>query len=228
MSWRNVNPLFYRYVSDGKDMSHVVETFICPSKIAADRKWKKLHRLMRNMKPFDDGKVPPFACKCELCLPHRNLLHLVCNHEPPLSIIDKLLAIFPEFNHQLDKKYRLPLHVVMENRAKYSIVKSLLMNNRKSGSSLDIYGRSPLMSYFDSRSFCSLETMVEICEIHILRDLINMGNIINLIKDASFSSIMQLDQDGKGVVEYALIQDAHVAIVKILTDWHAAQSRLEV
>ena len=160
------------------------------------------------------------SCNCEQCAGRgrENLLHLACEYNSPEYIIKKLMTMFPKYVFEFDNKHRLPLHVAIENDGKYRIVKSLLRKNEEAASVLDENGRSPLLIYFYSRSLRDVKLIneEESIQVFILQKMCQDIKIINLICSISFFSILNTDNDGKGVLEYAIYGGTPQRVVSIL------------
>jgi len=197
--------------------------YACPSSLTKKRKWKKLNALLRSVKNTG-GNNPMFSCKCEQCAGRENLLHLACQYNSPEYTINKLLKIFPKYAFELDHKHRLPLHVAIENDGEYSVVKSLLRENEEGAIVYDENGRSPLLSYFYGRSCRTSELTSTLDSNDIFpHERANQYSqdmrMIDLIRSISFLSILNIDNDKKGVLEYAMGGGADEIVLSILIEW---------
>lgn len=199
--------------------------YACPSTLTKQGKWKELKRLLRSAK-HADGKNPKFSCKCEQCAGPENLLHLACQYNSPEYIIDKLVKICPKYASELDHKHCLPLHIAIENDGTYGIVKSLLRKNEQGASAHDENGRAPLLSYFYGRACraVKLTTKKDSFEIRNVHEYCQDIKIIALIRSISFFSILNIDNDNKGVLEYAMSADVHKFVLINLKQWKISAS----
>mmetsp|Transcript_19698 Transcript_19698/g.39939 ORF Transcript_19698/g.39939 Transcript_19698/m.39939 type:complete len:224 (+) Transcript_19698:154-825(+) len=111
------------------------------------KKWASLRELM--------DKCPSFPLDVEEDHLHQDLqapsaLHILCENQPPLDLVQSFMDRRPEFALQRDYLHQTPLHVAISCGASLSVIHCLLMECPEASELQDHLGRTPLMIACDS------------------------------------------------------------------------------
>jgi len=125
---------------------------------------------------------------------HRNILHILCEHQPPHDIAKKVIDIFPQFAAATDKDLRTPLHVAIVSVTNIFVVECLLASHLESGEMMDVAGRTPL-------SLAAEKSNLEVVRVLILLH----PHVITME-----------DNQGMTPLEHAIVSEAPMSVVKRL------------
>jgi ankyrin repeat protein len=138
------------------------------------------------------------------------ILHVICRKNPPLSIIELILQIYPTTVSKLNRNQQYPLHVAAQCGASPEIIKCLSESFPDAVDHADEEGKTPL--HLTCESYASTYraakspdgALVSMQDAMIKTvDLLNKPSVVNLE-----------DEEGMTALEYAIDTNADLRIVK--------------
>lgn len=127
-----------------------------------------------------------------------SLLHFVLHHNPPFSIVSKIVHDIPSSLFRKDRLDRTPLHVAIESGASKYVAGHLAAKNPNACNLVDHQGKTPLHRCFDG-------------------DLDSLPyEVIVALVDASPSSLDIEDISGMCAVELAILSEAPMKVIMML------------
>lgn len=138
------------------------------------------------------------------------LLHACVRFEPPISVLKKMITMYPRALMSEDCLGRTPLHVAAGSGASPLIIRLLTVNYPAACSIQDEDGRTPLLFACDTS--CEL---FEDDESSSPRDPPSLDTVRVLLA-GSLDSVILEDVDEMNAVEYAIVSDAPIEVVNLL------------
>ena len=135
-------------------------------------------------------------------------LHAVIKYNPPLSILNKMIKAHSDALKGQDCVGRTPLHVACGTGASANIIRSLVKEYPEACNVQDEDGRLPLHLACDSECvlFEGDETHRAPPTLEVIRPLLS----------GSLRSVLVEDEDDMSPIEYAIVSDADIKVVKLL------------
>ncbi|KAL7544519.1 hypothetical protein ACHAWF_007895 [Thalassiosira exigua] len=137
-----------------------------------------------------------------------SLLHAVVRNNPPLEIVADFVKLCPESPSARDCLNRTPLHVAAGVGASVGVIKFLAMAHPEACKVQDEDGRTPL--HFACDVDCRL------FEGESMRREPPTFQVVHALLSASISPASMEDDDEMSPLEYAIMSDADVRVVKLL------------
>lgn len=137
-----------------------------------------------------------------------SFLHAVVRHHPPLEIVAGVVKLCPDTLYARDCLNRTPLHVAAGIGAHVSVIKLLAMSCPEACKVQDEDGRTPL--HFACDVDCRL------FEGEPLRRDPPSFEVVHALLSASITPASMEDDDEMSPLEYAILSDANVRVVKLL------------
>ncbi|KAL9190289.1 hypothetical protein ACHAXT_007500 [Thalassiosira profunda] len=146
-----------------------------------------------------------------------SFLHAVVRNRPPLEVVSEIIRVTPDAPRARDCLNRTPLHVAAGVGASVQVIKYLAMCYPEACKVQDEDGRTPL--HFACDVDCRLfEGESE------RRDPPSF-QVVHALLSASIAPASMEDEDEMSPIEYAIVSDADVRVVKLLQK--AAQKYLK-
>jgi len=140
------------------------------------------------------------------------LLHACLRYDPPLNILGKMIELYPQALAEKDCLGRTPLHVAAGSGASPLVLKLLTMNYPQACSVQDEDGKTPLHFACDAT-----------CELFEGDDQVQASprgppsiDTVRVLLSGSLAAVTLEDFDEMNAVEYAIISDAPMEVVKLL------------
>ena len=137
------------------------------------------------------------------------LLHACVRYDPPISILKKMITLYPKAMMAEDCLGRTPLHVAAGSDASPYVLKLLVVNYPQACSIQDDDGRIPLHFVCDT----SCELFEE--EVSFPRDPPRL-DAVRVLLAGSLESVVLEDLDEMNAVEYAIVSNASMDVVNLL------------
>lgn len=135
-------------------------------------------------------------------------LHAAVRYSPPLEVVDQMIKICPDSPRACDCLNRTPLHVAVGTGASIGVINYLVRCYPEACNIQDEDGRTPLHIECDSES--------------VLFEGDEGGRgppsleVVNALLSGSIKAASMEDEDGTSPIEYAIISNANVRVVKLL------------
>jgi len=137
------------------------------------------------------------------------LLHACVRFHPPIKVLDLMIKLYPQALSVEDCLGRTPLHVAAGSRASPWIMKVLTVNYPQACDIQDEDGRTPLHFSCDAA-----------CELFEDDDCVSRGppslDTIRVLLSGSLGAVTVEDFDERNAVEYAIMSDARIDVIKLL------------
>ncbi|KAL3762094.1 hypothetical protein ACHAW5_007868 [Stephanodiscus triporus] len=185
--------------------------------IIKSRSWKEFeHIIISNPNAFQSFSL---TISCSTQLNGMTILHACVRSNPPTNIVRLLLALVPESLCHVDCLHRTPLHVAVGTRADLSVIQLLADAYPAACSVQDMDGKTPLHLACDSS--CELfEGDYE----KLPHDPPSIGVVFVLVRAWPWSVPLE-DKDDTSALEYAILSDSSIEVVKLLQ--HATRTQCE-
>lgn len=175
-------------------------------KLVAWQKWNNVLEIL-----LDDLDIL-FDDRTKNRLPEEHILHLACQHQAPLQIIEGLSQKFPHSISSAENKGRFPLHIACAKGLEPRAIDFLIKAYPDAILRPDEFGKIPLHYVCESYAynfranprtrFRSLDESIE--------------SVVSLLLDESPESTNLEDLFGLNAIEYALESSVNIRVVKIL------------
>jgi len=172
------------------------------SDLIKKRKWSKL---------FKQLSLDPNL----LNSPNRkeSVLHEVCRFQPPLKVLEKIIAMNPALVTTINFQGRLPLHIATENGASYDAVHLLCKCDPSTAGLQDLLGKTPLhLLVEESSSRFDFDDFDDIMFGALVRDN-DFLRIVKILVLSSPETVNLEDIAGMSALEYALLIDGDRDVV---------------
>ena len=140
------------------------------------------------------------------------LLHACCRHEPPLEIIAQMIRLRPELVSAQDRLGRTPLHIAAGCSAHPHVIKLIAHADPATCTVQDEDMRTPLHLACDR--YCNLFEDPHSDDSSDGRD--PSYDAIRALLSESLQATMLEDEDEMNPLEYAIMSDADIKVVKLL------------
>ncbi|KAL9181916.1 hypothetical protein ACHAXT_012259 [Thalassiosira profunda] len=185
------------------------------ARLVSQRQWTVLETILTSSKLpviIDDPALPHAVTK-------DIVVHFAARFQAPLRILSLLAQLYPESLTSADVTGRYPLHVAAKWAATPDVVAYLIKTNPAAAGVQDSTGKTPMhfvgefyLSHFNNPLYSRDDSMLQ---------------VVRLIKNAAPPGSVNLeDNDGMNAIEYALVSDACLKVVKTMQracrdDWRA-------
>lgn len=170
------------------------------------KRWSVFQQIaLSNRQVFD--MVSDILIQCTNQFNGMTLLHACCRHQPPLEIVAEIIRLRPELVSARDCLGRTPLHIAAGCSAHPHVIKTLAHADPSTCTVQDEDLRTPLHLACDRD--CNLFEDPE-----DPREL-SYDAVRALLSESLEAAIME-DEDEMNPVEYAIMSDADIRLVKLL------------
>mmetsp|Transcript_35620 Transcript_35620/g.75062 ORF Transcript_35620/g.75062 Transcript_35620/m.75062 type:complete len:234 (-) Transcript_35620:47-748(-) len=136
------------------------------------------------------------------------LLHAVVRSHPPLQIVADIINICPDLPRARDCLNRTPLHLAAGIGASAEVIKSLAVAYPEACKIQDEDGRTPLHLY------CDVDCIL--FEGEKQKKKPPSVDVVHILLSASIVPASMEDNDETSPIEYAIMSDADIRVVKLL------------
>ncbi|KAL7495823.1 hypothetical protein ACHAWT_006321 [Skeletonema menzelii] len=176
--------------------------------VIGSKRWSVFQQIaLSNRQIFDT--VSDILNQCNEQFNGMTLLHACCRHEPPLEIIVQMIRLRPELVSARDCLGRTPLHIAAGCSAQPHVIKTLAHADPSTCNVQDEDKRTPLHLACDRD--CNL---FEDPEDSKSREL-SYDSVRALLSESLEAAVME-DEDEMNPVEYAIMSNADIKLVKLL------------
>ena len=175
------------------------------ARLLSQRQWALLENILTSSTSaaiFIDDPTLPHAVTANI------VVHFAARFQAPLRIISMLACLYPISLTSSDVTGRYPIHVAAKWSATPDVIAYLLKTNPAVAGVPDTTGKTPMhyvgecyMQHFNSSVYSRDESMLQ---------------VVRLLKGAAPLSVNLEDIDGMNAIEYALISDANLKVVKTM------------
>lgn len=175
------------------------------ARLLSQRQWSLLDTLVTSTPKSEvliDEPSLPNAVTSDI------IVHFAVRFQAPLNIVSLLGDVYPHSLASADVTGRFPLHVACKWACTPDVVAYLLKTNPSSAGVPDSLGKVPLhyaaefyRSHFNDPQYSRNDCMLQ---------------VVRLLKTAAPTTVNLEDNDGSNPIEYALISDAHIKIIKTM------------
>ena len=175
--------------------------------LISQRKWPLLESILttplsiRESVPIDDMSLPH-------SITPDIIIHFAVRFQAPTMILVLLSEVYPISLTSADTTGRYPIHVAAKWSATPDVIAFLITTNPDVAGVQDTTGKTPLhyvgecyLQHFSSHTYSRNDSMLQ---------------VVRLLKEAAPLSVNLEDNDGMNAVEYALLSDAHLKVVKTM------------
>lgn len=154
----------------------------------------------------------------------RSALHIICSAHPPLHVVQKVARACPEALSQMDKNGHTPLHCAAEWGASSAVVDFLIYKYPAAAGMTDLDGKTPLHLTCENCCYDAACDMGHLpfeknCGADESQPQLVKGPLLPVIKALCKAApkIPNIEDDeGISALEYAIMHDADVKVVKLL------------
>ena len=162
----------------------------------------------------------------DVTLPHAItpdiIIHFAARFQAPLRVMALLAKAYPMSLKSADSTGRYPIHVAAKWAASPDVMSYLTKMNPSVAGVQDSTGKTPMhyvaefyLAHFNNVQWSRDDAMLQ---------------VVRLLKNAAPLSVNLEDEEGMTCIEYALISDAHIKVVKTMQracrdDWRGRSQR---
>lgn len=183
------------------------------------KQWNDLIKELKSKK----SSITSFEINCTDCGFKHSLLHTVCAHQPPLSIVKKIYSITDDEScmRQTDCHWRLLFQIAIMHNADYNVIEYLLKKNISAASSTDVDGNTPMHTLL-------LDYQEKISEKESPNDMIAYDEyvfkVFKLLCSVSPSSLSHKNYDDLSPIEIAVDQSVKPDVLVLM--WNTDKSAM--
>lgn len=173
-----------------------------------ERSWEEVANLLSD--PSRKKELDKAAKKRDIT--GKSILHQLCCMHPPLTIVQKVLQQCPDLVHQVDHFGRTALHHAADWGASPQVMEILLKENQEAALQRDFEGKTPLHLTFGGYGDGWCDTGNE------AGDIVTgpYKPVIVSLSQASPDAINIEDENGMNPIEYAIMNEMDISIIKIM------------
>lgn len=176
------------------------------ARLLSQRQWTLLETILTSATKtsatvIDDPSLP-HAITADI------VIHFAARFKAPLRIISLLARLYPQSLASSDITGRYPIHVAAKWGATPDVIAYFIKSNPTVAGVPDSTGKTPMhyvgeyyLAHFDNVMYSRDDSMLQ---------------VVRLLKTAAPQSVNLEDNDGMNAIEYALINDANIKIVKTM------------
>lgn len=150
------------------------------------------------------------------------IIHFAARFQAPLRVMALLAKAYPMSLKSADSTGRYPIHVAAKWAASPDVMSYLVKMNPSVSGVQDSTGKTPMhyvaefyIAHFNNVQWSRDDAMLQ---------------VVRLLKNAAPLSVNLEDEEGMTCIEYALISDAHIKVVKTMQracrdDWRGRSQR---
>ena len=180
----------------------------CLARFIVKSEWKALAKVLSSEK--ESKRIPKFAKSTALVDSHSQacILHFAMSLGAPPKMLILIADRFPEDLAKFDEKGRTTLHIACATGASPGLVSYCIEATPSAAATKDSEGKSP-MHHLCKDYLKNSNKTVDLAHKH-------MTEILWRLYRNTPSSIVSEDNDGVGVIEYALESDANLDFIRLL------------
>lgn len=189
----------------GSDLSKTAEPTPSIACLIANREWPLLEGLLMDGTPLsiDDPDMGEHA------ITESVVLHFALRFQAPLRTVSLLSKVYPSSITSPDASGRYPIHVACKWSATPNVVNYLIRLNSSACGVQDSLGKTPMhyvAEYYITNYQLPLEMLYPMDE--------SMMQVVKMLKSAAPTSVNLEDDEGCNAIEYALVNDVNMKIIK--------------
>lgn len=166
--------------------------------------WVELEKLIQ---AIDTSSLQEYGLfRGPTCKTNYNILHLVCKHRAPTSVISAMVE--KNYNLLLERDYRkrLPLHIAIESGASIRCISYMVQKYPQSLMEKEIMGCIPL----------HLVVKNQIGNLRSSKRTLYDKSLIKVLLESEPKSVLEEDAQGMNAIEHALVSEMDQTIVRLL------------
>lgn len=181
------------------------DTTMTLARLLSQRQWTLLETILTSSAPSSiviDDPTLPHAITSDI------VVHFAARFQAPLRILSLLARRYPQSLASSDVTGRYPIHVAAKWGATPDVIAYLIKTNPAMAGVPDTTGKTPMhyvgecyLQHFDNVLYSRDESMLQ---------------VVRLLKNTAPQSVNLEDDDGMNAIEYALINDANIKVVKTM------------
>eukprot|EP01083_Nonionella_stella_P024176 66839_1 len=187
------------------------------ARLLSQRQWSLLETMLattpRSSILIDDPSLP-HAVTADIAV------HFAARFQAPLRIISLLSRLYPDSHSSSDVTGRYPIHVAAKWAATPDVIAYLIKTNPSVAGIPDSTGKTPMhyvgeyyLQHFTNCMYSRDDSMLQ---------------VTRLLKNAAPMSVNLEDNEGMNAIEYALLSDANLKVIKTMQracrdDWRERQ-----
>lgn len=189
----------------GSDLSKANEPTPSIASLIANREWPLLEGLLMDGAPLsiDDPEMGEHA------ITESVVLHFALRFQAPLRTISLLSKVCPSSITSPDASGRYPIHVACKWSATPDVVNYVVRLNSSACGVQDNHGKTPMhyvAEYYIVHYQLPFERLYPMDE--------SMMQVVKMLKSAAPTSVNLEDNEGCNAIEYALVNDVNMKIIK--------------
>eukprot|EP00574_Skeletonema_japonicum_P002986 CAMPEP_0201721768 /NCGR_PEP_ID=MMETSP0593-20130828/6363_1 /ASSEMBLY_ACC=CAM_ASM_000672 /TAXON_ID=267983 /ORGANISM="Skeletonema japonicum, Strain CCMP2506" /LENGTH=323 /DNA_ID=CAMNT_0048212641 /DNA_START=57 /DNA_END=1028 /DNA_ORIENTATION=- len=191
----------------GSELSKATEPPSSIASLIANREWSLLDGLLMDSAPLsiDDADMGKHA------ITENVVLHFALRFQAPLRTVSLLSKVYPSSITSPDASGRYPIHVACKWSATPNVVNYLVRLNSSACGVQDSFGKTPMhyvAEYYVTNYQLPLEMLYPMDE--------NMVQVVKMLKSAAPTSVNLEDDEGCNAIEYALVNDVNMKVIKTM------------
>eukprot|EP00984_Skeletonema_dohrnii_P008600 scaffold3187_cov82-Skeletonema_dohrnii-CCMP3373.AAC.2 len=175
--------------------------------LISNRRWSLLEHLLMDGAPLSiDG--PDMA---DHAITEHIVVHFAVRFQAPLRTISLLSKLYPSSISSPDACGRYPVHVACKWSATPDVVNYLVRLNSSACGVQDSFGKTPMhyvAEFYVANYQLPLEMLYPMDE--------SMMQVVKLLKSAAPTSLNLEDDEGCNAIEYALVNDVNIKVIKYM------------
>jgi hypothetical protein len=187
----------------GSDLSMATEPMTIAGLIG-NRDWSLLEHLLMYGAPLSMDE-PDMA---EHAITEHIVVHFAVRFQAPLSTISLLCNLYPSSISSPDASGRYPVHVACKWSATPDVVNYLVRLNSSACGVQDSFGKTPMhyvAEFYVANYQLPLEMLYPMDE-----------SMMQVVKSAAPTSLNLEDDEGCNAIEYALVNDVNIKVIKVM------------
>mmetsp|Transcript_18546 Transcript_18546/g.29108 ORF Transcript_18546/g.29108 Transcript_18546/m.29108 type:complete len:323 (-) Transcript_18546:171-1139(-) len=191
----------------GSELSKATEPPSSIASLIANREWSLLDGLLMDSAPLsiDDADMGKHA------ITENVVLHFALRFQAPLRTVSLLSKVYPSSITSPDASGRYPIHVACKWSATPNVVNYLVRLNSSACGVQDSFGKTPMhyvAEYYVTNYQLPLEMLYPMDE--------SMMQVVKMLKSAAPTSVNLEDDEGCNAIEYALVNDVNMKVIKTM------------
>lgn len=175
------------------------------TRLIGNREWSILEGLLMNGAPLSIDE-PNMG---EHTITEFIVLHFALRFQAPLRTVKLLSKLYPSSISSPDASGRYPIHVACKWSATPDVVNYLVRTNSSACGVQDSFGKTPMhyvAEFYVANYQIPLERLYPIDE--------SMMQVVKLLRTAAPTSVNLEDDEGCNAIEYALVNDVNIKVIK--------------
>ena len=193
--------------SSNSDLSSATDYPMTMADLICSRQWSVLNsRIMDGVDVLmDDPSMAEHAITEEI------IVHFAVRFQAPLRTVSLLSELYPSSITSTDSSGRYPIHVACKWSATPDVINHLVGLNPAACGIQDNIGKTP-MHYFAEFYIMNYQRKWE--SLYPMNE--SMMTVVKMLKSAAPTSVNLEDNDGCNAIEYALVNDVNIKVIKTM------------